>query len=116
MRMRVMLFTLSIALLVCTTRSGAIEYSELVITRAEWPEYANGANIAALPQVRQVLARFDESGRYRVVVRYPGGESGADWAEQLVHWFVAHGIPGDFLQRELGSGDPDRLLLLLIKN
>jgi hypothetical protein len=105
----------AVLLLFCG-RAAAIEATEYVISRDQWPEHVHSSNIAALPQLRQVLAKFDESGRYRLVVRYPGGESGADWAQQLVHWFVAYGVPGEFIGRELGSGGPDRLLLLLIEN
>ncbi len=116
MTVRLMPIALWIGLLLYTVNVDAIEYSELTIARDQWPQPANSMNIAALPQVRQVIEQFDESGRYRLVVRYPGGESGAKWAEQLVHCLVAYGIPGKFLGRELGSSDPDRLLLLMIKD
>lgn len=102
------------ALLLLCGGARALDYTETEVHRSQWPEFVNSSNIAALPQVRQVLQRFDESGRFRIIVRHPGGEAGAAWAEVLVSWFVAHGVPGEFIDRELGTGDPDRLLLLLV--
>ena len=116
MTARLMPIALWIGLLFYAVSATAIDYNELTISRDQWPQHANSMSIAALPQVRQVIEQFDESGRYRLVVRYPGGESGAKWAEQLVHCLVAYGVPGEFLGRELGSGDPDLLLLLMIKS
>lgn len=95
-------------------RAGAFESTELVIPRSQWPEYVNSSSIAELPQVRQVLRQFDEGGRFRIIVRYPGGTANARWAGELIGWFIAHGVPGQYINRELGTGDPDSLLLLLV--
>ena len=105
---------LIVALLLLALQAVALGTTEVVIRKDQWPEFANSSNISELPQVRQVLQRFDESGRFRIIVRYPGGETGADWAQQLIRWFVAYGVPGEFIGRELGAGGADRLLVLLV--
>ncbi len=107
---------LTIALLLVALQALALGTTEVVIRKDQWPEFANSSNISELPQVRQVLQRFDETGRYRIIVRYPGGEAGADWAQQLIRWFVAYGVPGEFIGRELGAGGADRLLVLLVES
>ncbi|MDE0096693.1 MAG: hypothetical protein F4Z52_00920 [Gammaproteobacteria bacterium] len=108
------LFWLLPGLLMVCGRAGAFESTELVIPRSQWPEYVNSSSIAELPQVRQVLRQFDEGGRFRIIVRYPGGAANARWAGELIGWFIAHGVPGQYINRELGTGDPDSLLLLLV--
>lgn len=94
----------------------ALETTEHIIRRDQWPEIANSSNISRLSQVRDIMDRFDESGRYRIIVRYPGGDAGAEWAQQLIRWFVAYGVPGEYIGRELGAGGADRLLILLVDN
>ncbi len=94
--------------------AGALQFTEWIIGRAEWPTYVNSHHIGTLPSVREVLARFEEKAPFRIIVRYPGGQAGSEWADTLVHWFVAHGVPGDYVRKELGAGHPDRLLLVLV--
>lgn len=92
----------------------AADTSEQRITRPQWPQYANGPNIAALTQVQKILSGFDEKPGTEIIVRYPGGADGIQWAEQMRNWFIAYGVPMDYLKMEPGSGAPDLLLLILI--
>ncbi len=102
-----------LALLILTSPAFAIQVDEQIIDKDQWPEYVNGTSIASLPQVRRVLAGFDESGSVYIVIRYPGGDIGIAWANQMYQWFIAFGVPGQYLSMELGSGAPDQLLLIL---
>lgn len=90
------------------------DVTEHTITQSEWPEYANGANLSALPQLQDVLKRFEEREDTRLEIRFPGGEAGKNWARQLQHWFVAYGVPSRYLTLAPGSGAPDRLLVILV--
>lgn len=92
----------------------ALEVQQQVVTRADWPQYANGVNLAALPQTRHILRQFDETGKMQITIRYPGGEPGIEWGKQMLRWFVAYGVPHQYLRLELGSGAPDQLVLVLI--
>jgi len=91
--------------------SSVIEHT---ITQSEWPQYANGANLSALPQLRDLLQRFEEREGTRLEIRFPGGEQGNKWARQLQRWFVAYGVPSRYLTLAPGSGAPDRLLVMLV--
>lgn len=92
----------------------SIEVTEEIILRAEWPAYVNGASISALPQTQKILRRFDENGKMQLTIRYPSGEQGIAWGRQMLEWFVAYGVPGEFVRLELGSGGADQLVLQLV--
>lgn len=94
----------------------AVAYSEHreTITQDDWPEPELGERFLALPQIRAMLDRFDEDENVSLEIRYPGGDRGRLWAEKLVMWLVALGIPERHMELVAGSGGQDRLVLLLI--
>lgn len=83
---------------------------EFVLTRAGWPQHANGPNILALPAVRQTLRHFDESG-VSIIIRHPGGDAGMQWARELHDWLVAFGVPTEHLELQPGAGAGGRLVV-----
>ena len=87
---------------------------EHILTRPQWPQHANGHNIAALPAVTEALRRFKENGKITIVIRYPGGDPGRQWADELYGWLVSFGIPTRYLELEPGSGGADRLVVGVI--
>ena len=95
--------------------AAALEIHEEFIARLHWPAHANGDNIAALPAVQLALRRFDESGDIRVVIRYPGGDSGRRWAGELRGWLVTLGVPAAYLELQPGSGVAGRLVVSILK-
>ena len=92
---------------------GAQEHTE-ILSRSAWPAYANGASVLALPQVRAIVEKFEEHARLSVEIRYPGGDAGRLWAEAVLSWLVAFGIPRQYLTLQPGAGAADRLVLALI--
>ena len=84
----------------------------LMLQRGDWPKYANGPNILALPAVRETLRRFDERNPGAgIVILYPGGHSGRKWARELRDWLVAFGVPLQYLDLQPGAGAAGRLVL-----
>ena len=79
----------------------------------DWPDRRTTKTVLSLPPVKQLLELFVEDPRQRVTVRYPGGDKGNAWAQELREWLVALGIPSNYIVLEPGSGGQDRLLLLL---
>ncbi len=112
---RLLLLSVSLALVLSTVAS-AIETREQRINLSQWPQYDNGPNIAALPQVQEIFSGFDEKPGNQIIVRYPGGNEGIKWAEKMRDWFISFGVPANYLKLETGSGKPDQLLLILISN
>jgi len=96
------------------TAVGAVTQHNEILNHSEWPEYVNGTNIAALPQINQILSRFEEDEKISIEIRYPSGDSGRQWAESLGQWLVTFGVPTRYLELLPGSGAADRLVISLI--
>ena len=100
-------------LLTGTPATGGDIYNHIV-TRSQWPQHANGQNIPALPAVKEALRRFEENGKVTIVILYPGGDPGRQWANQLYGWLVSLGIPTRYIELQPGSGATDRLVVSVI--
>ena len=100
-------------LLIGTPATGGDIYNHIV-TRSQWPQHANGQNIPALPAVKEALRRFEENGKVTIVILYPGGDPGRQWANQLYGWLVSLGIPTRYIELQPGSGATDRLVVSVI--
>ena len=108
------LLGLLLSLLLGGTPAAAGEIYEHILTRPQWPQHANGHNILALPAVEQALRRFEENGKITIAIRYPGGDFGRQWADELYDWLVSFGVPTRHLELHPGSGAADRLVVSVI--
>lgn len=97
------------------TAATAFDLHEIVLPRAQWPQHANGRHVAALPAVAEALRRFEENGKMVIVIRYPGGDSGRQWARELHDWLVGLGVPGRYLELQPGAGAEHRLIVGIIE-
>lgn len=43
----------------------------------------------------------------RLLVRYPGGDRGSRWAQELQNWLISLGVPSIDLEMMPGSADVD---------
>lgn len=86
---------------------------EIPLRYQDWPQERNVRAVLALDPVREVLSVFSEKGGQIVIIRYPGGDSGNDWALEFQEWLIALGVPSSFITLEPGSGGADRLLILV---
>ena len=109
-----MMLRLVIVWLLVTSSVFAIDVRQQVLTRNQWPQYINGYNLLALPAVNQTLRLFDENDSIRIVIQYPGGDPGKQWATELYGWLVSFGIPTHYLELEPGSGAGDQLIVTVI--
>ncbi len=96
------------------TSAAAVQLHEQVLKRAQWPTPATGRAVLGLAAVQQALRRFAENGKVTVVISYPGGDPGRQWAAELHDWLVIFGVPTQYLQIQLGSGAADQLLISVI--
>jgi hypothetical protein len=48
-------------------------------------------------------------------LRYPGGEEGELWVEELKDWFVSLGVPSGAIQLTQGSKAEDIINMVIIK-
>ncbi len=74
-------------------------------------------------RIMPIRRRRDRSSRSRntrmILHRGMSGLSarsvqGIRWGQEMFRWFVAYGVPGKYLQLQLGSGAADQLVLVLV--
>lgn len=85
--------------------ASATEY----IAREEWPGIQRGIQVTQYPRLAAVVNEFDRSGDATIVILYPGGDAGHNWAVEIRDWFVALGIPSRRVAMRPGSGVPGSL-------
>ena len=81
------------------------------ITQSNWPQYVNGANILALPQISNILRHFEETPQAVITITHPATEPGRQWGLAIGNWLVSFGIPS---QHFLVSSAPDLVGQLII--
>ena len=77
-----------------------------------WATPRSGEVVLAEPALRAAVDTLmfrEESSR--LVIRYPGGETGQFWAQELQGWLVALGIPSQRIVTEPGGVREDQLQL-----
>ena len=61
-----------VCVLVWVESVSAFDQHVETLVRHEWPQYVNGTNLLALPQIRNTVARFDEAEEIEIMINYPG--------------------------------------------
>jgi hypothetical protein len=74
-----------------------------------WSRPRSGDRVAGMEPVRAAVAQWSLAPDSRILIGYPGGESGALWAEELKDWLVALGVPSASIAVRPGSAQPDAL-------
>jgi len=93
--------------------------SDIVQTelRAEqWDMPRQGERLLRLPALKQLITQWQRQPQKLIEIRYPGGEEGDLWVNELMDWLVALGVPSDKLRSVQGSGAEDKIQLLLISS
>ena len=93
--------------------ASAGEYS---IHAEVWARPRSGEALLSLPALQNLLRDFDANPRSTIEIRYPGGEEGVLWAEELQDWLVAFGVPSARIDTVVGSGVEDSIRVLLDKS
>lgn len=81
----------------------------------DWARPRDGAAMVQMPPLPEVIEAWEQQPGQRLIVRYPGGEEGLLWANELRSWLVALGIPSQHQELIAGSRQPDRIELELTR-
>ena len=83
--------------------------------RAEqWELARSGESILAIPVLNQLVNAWLLDKTMKIELRYPGGEEGEFWVQELTDWMVSLGIPSKHLVSIPGSGSDDSIKFALI--
>ncbi len=81
----------------------------------EWSRPRNGAVIAEFDSIRAAMNYWEKAADNRILIRYPGEDSGEIWATELRDWLVSLGIPADYIELVSGSQSADEIRLIVGK-
>ncbi len=86
---------------------------EVLIPRYEWPDDASADVVLQIPQIRRAVSRFLESEHAQLIVRYPGGDAGNEWALDLRAKLISLGIESEYIVLEPGSGIDETMVVIV---
>lgn len=83
--------------------------SGYLLSAEEWSRPRSGETLRELPALRAAVGNFMRQPGANIVIRYPGGEEGVIWVQELRSWLIALGIPSGRITVLPGSGRLDAL-------
>ena len=89
---------------------------EIQISRYEWPTNDAADTMLRIPQLKRAVNILLQSDSSHLVIRYPGGDEGNEWAIDLRDNLVSLGIESSIVRLEPGSGIEETLLVIVSEN
>ncbi len=99
-------------LLLLTAPAAAAEH-QWIVTADAWYLPRDGARVASMPPVEKAVHAWLKAPKGRLVIRYPGGEEGILWSEELRDWLVSLGIPSEHIETASGLDRNDAVIIVL---
>jgi hypothetical protein len=106
-----LIIAITLALLGLTAQSSEQYYS---LGLEEWSLPRSGEAITRFPAVRSAVRALEISPGSQIQLRYPGGEEGSLWAQELSDWLISLGIDPEAIHSVPGSPFNDQLEMVLI--
>ena len=95
--------TLKLGLLIVTAAASCESLSAELITAEDWSHPRNGVFVARLGAVAAAVDQMTVRPNRKLLIRYPDGEAGVRWAQELRAWLVAMGISSNRIDIVPGS-------------
>lgn len=80
-----------------------------LLTAEEWSRPRSGESLRQLPALQAALHDLARQPEADIVIRYPGGEEGVIWVQELRSWLIALGVSSQRIVTLPGSGRLDAL-------
>jgi hypothetical protein len=74
-----------------------------VLSAEMWARPRSGKAVLAMPPVRKVVHSLLNTPGSHLLIRYPGGDEGSIWAEELQGWLISLGIEPRLIEMHPGS-------------
>ncbi len=91
---------------------------ERKLTEEQWDLVKRGDQLLNMSLLQQVVYAWSSLPSWRehgIELRYPGGEEGELWVEELKDSLISLGIPSEYLFVVPGSGEADIIILKISK-
>ena len=113
MNFKLILISVTLSLLISINVAAQGDNIEL---RAEtWDIPRHGEALLRVPELSMVMHKWMKNPAKVIELRYPGGEEGELWVEELKGWFVSLGVPSRVIQLTPGSNAEDIINIVIIK-
>lgn len=80
-----------------------------------WDVSRHGEILIKVPELATMVKQWLANQQQKIELRYPGGEEGELWVEELADWLVSLGVPGSAIQISPGSDARDIINIVLIE-
>lgn len=109
--MKKLFILVSLFCLVFTAQAAEQYYS---LGLEEWSLPRSAEAVTQFPAVRSAVRALEQAPGSQLQLRYPGGEEGSLWAQELSDWLVSLGIQQDVINIVPGSPFNDQLEMVLV--
>lgn len=93
----------------------AQDAQQWTITADEWSRPRNGDRLVHMQPLVKGVQAWVAPGQNVLLIRYPGGEEGGLWAQELRDWLVSLGVPSQRMRLVPGQSRDD-VITIEIKN
>jgi len=80
-----------------------------------WEVSRHGELLIKIPALTTIINKWSEDTKQKIELRYPGGEAGVLWVEELMDRLISLGIPSSAIQLLPGSNAEDIIHVVLIE-
>jgi len=113
MKYNLLIKKLMLAYMIFTSTGLYAENLVADITADEWSRPRSAEMLIQIPALSKIILAFNQQPTQRLLVRYPGGEEGLLWANELKDWLVSLGIPSARIHMQSGHSDTGKVSLIL---
>lgn len=85
------------------------------MTEEQWDLIKQGEQLLLMPVMQQVTEAWSVQQEYGIELRYPGGEEGELWVEELMNSLISLAIPSQYLFAVPSSGEADVIIIKIFK-
>ena len=85
------------------------------MTEEQWDLIKQGEQLLLMPVMQQVTVAWSVQQGYGIELRYPGGEEGELWVEELMNSLISLAIPSQYLFAVPSSGEADVIIIKIFK-
>ena len=91
------------------------KHRQWMLMEEQWDLVKQGEQLLTMPMMQQVVVAWSLQQGQAIELRYPGGEEGELWVEELKDWLISLAIPSKYLFSVAGSGKADVIIIKIFK-
>ena len=85
------------------------------LTEEQWDLVKQGEQLLTMSVMQQAVDAWSLQQGQAIELRYPGGEEGELWVQELKDWLISLAIPSKYLFSVAGSGKAGVIIIRIFK-